>query len=54
MSYGIGCRCGLDPALRLAATASIGPLAWELPCAVSAALEKTKKNEAVTVHCLNP
>ena len=36
MSCGVGCRCGLDPLLlwlwhRLAATAPIGPLAWEHP-----------------------
>ena len=30
---------------RLAATALIQPLAWELPYAVGAALEKTKKKE---------
>ena len=35
MSWGVGCRCGLDP---LAA-----PLAWELPCAPGAALQKINK-----------
>ena len=30
---------------RLEATVPIGPLAWEAPCAASAALEKTKKKE---------
>ena len=44
MSYGVGRRCGSDPALlqlwhRPAATAPIRPLAWESPCAVGAALE---------------
>ena len=47
MSYGGGYRCCLDPALlwplcRLAATALIQPLAWELPYAKGVAL-KTKK-----------
>ena len=51
MSYGIDCRLGLDPVLlwlwrRLTATAPIGPLAWEPPYALGAALKdkKTKKN----------
>ena len=48
VSCGVGCRLGWDPALpwlwhRLANTAPIGPLAWEPPCAVGVALEKTKK-----------
>ena len=49
MSCGIGQRHGLDPTLvclwhRQAATAQIGPLAWELLYAAGAALkEKTKK-----------
>ena len=47
VSCGVGCRCGLDPALlwlwcRPAATAPIGPLAWEPPYAVGAALKKKK------------
>ena len=53
MSYGVGHRCGLDPALlwlwgRPAALAPIRPLAWELPFASGAALEiknKTKQNK---------
>ena len=50
MSYGVGHRCGSDPVLlwiwcRLAATALIRPLAWEFPCAVSAAVEKTKRQK---------
>ena len=48
MSCGVGCRCGLVPALlclwsRPAVTAPIRPLAWEPPYATDAALEKTKK-----------
>ena len=44
----MGYRCSSDPALlclwrRLAATAPIGPLAWEPPYAVGAALDKTKR-----------
>ena len=47
MSYGVGHRGGLDPALlrlwcRPAAIAWIGLLAWEPPCAVSVALKKQK------------
>ena len=45
MSWGVGYRRGLDPALlwlwcRPATTAPIGPLAWERPYATSAALIK--------------
>ena len=48
MSYGVGHRHGSDPMLlwlwcRLAATALIRPLAWELPYAAGAAIEKTKR-----------
>ena len=50
MSYGVGRRRSSDPALlwlwrRLAATAPIGPLAWEPPYAVGEALEKTKRQK---------
>ena len=50
MSYGVGCRCGLDQTLlwlwlRLVATALIRPLAWESPYAVAAALEKAKRQK---------
>ena len=43
-----GCRRGLDPTLlwlwcRLVATALIRPLAWEPPCAASAALKRQKE-----------
>ena len=51
MGYGVGHRFGSDSALlwlwrRLAATALIGSLAWEPPCATGAALKKhtNKKN----------
>ena len=45
MSCGAGRRQGWDPELlwlwcRLAAIAPIGPLAWELPYAVRAALKR--------------
>ena len=47
VSCGVGCRCSLDLALlwlwrRPAATAPIGPLAWELPYAVGVVLERQK------------
>ena len=48
VSCGVGCRHGLDPTLlrlwcRPAATAPIGPLAWEPPYAAGAAQENGKK-----------
>ena len=56
MSYGVGCRCGLDLELlwlwhRPAATALTGPLAWEPPYAVGVALkrQKTKKKKKFPV-----
>ena len=50
MSYAVGPRCGLDPALmwlwcRPAATAMILPLAWEPPYAAGAALKRPKKKK---------
>ena len=50
MSYGVGHRQGSNPSLlwlwhRPTATTPIGPLAWEPPYAVGAALEKTKKEK---------
>ena len=50
MRYGVGRRRGLDPPLlwlwrRLAATAPIGPLAWEPLYATGAALEKAKRQK---------
>ena len=50
MSCGVGRRHGSDPPLlwlwcRPVVTAPIGPLAWELPHAAGAALEKTKRQK---------
>ena len=50
MSCGVGRKRGSDPALlwlwrRLAATAPIGPLAWEPPYATSAAQEMAKRQK---------
>ena len=61
MNCGAGCRRSSDPALlwlwcRLAAIALIGPLAWELPCAMGVALKKqnkTKKKEQPKMHIWN-
>ena len=46
-SYSVGRRCNSDPVLlwcRPAAAAPNGPLAWELPYATGAALERKKKS----------
>ena len=48
VSYAVGCRCSSDPELlwpwcRLVATALIGPLAWEPPYVVGAALKRQTK-----------
>ena len=45
VSWGVGCRCGLDPTLLWlwswpAGTAPIRPLAWEFPYATGAAFKK--------------
>ena len=50
VSRGVGRRCGSDPVLlwlwcRPAATAPIGPLAWEPPYAMGVALEKAKRQK---------
>ena len=50
MRCGVGHRRNSDPTLlwlwhRLVATALIGPVAWESPCAAGAAIEKTEKKE---------
>ena len=50
MSCGVGRRYGSDPALlwlwcRSAAVALIGPLAWELPYAMGAALKNKQTNK---------
>jgi len=52
MSCGVGRRSGSDPALlwlwrRLAATAPIGPLAWEPPYAAGAAQEMAKRPKKI-------
>ena len=51
MSRGVGRRRGSDPKLwlwcKLEATALIGPLAWEPPYAVGAALKKKKKEKKI-------
>ena len=58
MSCGVGRRRGSDLALlwlrcRLAATAPIGPLAWESPYATGAAPKKTKKTKQyMALHCI--
>ena len=46
-SCGVGCKCSLDPTLlwlwcRLAAVALIGPLVWEPPYVMGAALKKQR------------
>ena len=50
MSCGVGHRHGSDPVLlwlwyKPVATAPLGPLAWELPYAVGAALKKKKRKK---------
>ena len=60
MSCGVGHRCGLDHALlllllwlwyRVEATALIGPLDWEPPCTMDAALKKKKiKNISININ----
>ena len=50
MSSGVGCRCGLDPALlwlwnRPVAIAPIRPLDCESPYAMGPALEKAKRQK---------
>ena len=50
VSCGVGCRRGSDLALlwlwcRLAATAPIRPLVWELPYAEGVALKRQKKKK---------
>ena len=54
MSCGVGCRQASDPVLlwlwcRLAATALIQPLAWELPYAADEALKGQKKIVFISV-----
>ena len=50
VSCGVGHRGGSDPTWlwrRLAAVASIRPLAWELPCAKGGARKKAKKEKVI-------
>ena len=52
MTCGVGCRCGLDPELlwlrhRLAATALIRPLAWDLPYATVVALKRQQQQQQI-------
>ena len=59
MSCGIGHKGSLDLALlglwyRPAATAPIGPLAWEPPCAAEAALKNAKKRKKKKPKKLKP
>ena len=54
MSCGVGRRCSSDPVLlwlgrRPAATASIRPLAWELPYATGSALKRQKQTNNNTL-----
>ena len=56
VSWGIGCRHGLDPKLlwlwhRLVAVAPIWPIPWELLYAMSAALKRPKKKKKVGTIC---
>ena len=56
MSCGVGHRHGLDPELlwlwcRPVAVALTGPLAWEPPYAMGAALKSKKKKERITDTC---
>ena len=58
MSCGVGCRLGSDPQLlwlwrRLAATAPIGPLAWEPPYAAGMALEMAKRQKKKSLEATN-
>ena len=56
MSYGVGCRCCLDPELLwlwLAAAVPIQPLAWEFPYAAGAAVKKRKEKKKINTKFLN-
>ena len=61
LSCGVGCRLDLDLVLlwlslwrRPAATAPIGPLAWDPPYAASAALKKDKRQKKKKKKSLKP
>ena len=54
MSSGVGHRLGSDPVLlwgwcRLVAAAPIGPLAWDLPYAMDAALKRQKIKQGMVM-----
>ena len=54
MSSGLGRRRGLDPALLWlwrtpASTDLIGPLSWEIPYAVGAALKRQKDKKIILI-----
>ena len=54
MSYGVLCRCGLDPTLlwlwrRTGAIAPIQPLAWEPPYAMGVAQEMAKRQKIIII-----
>ena len=53
-SCGVGRRCGLDPMLLglWCRPASIGPLAWEPPYAMGAALKKEEEEEEEAAVCV--
>ena len=57
MSYGVGCRCGSDPAslwlwCRPAAVAPIQPWVWELPYATDAALKSKRSSSSSSSKCV--
>uniref|UniRef100_A0A8D0MQS8 E2 ubiquitin-conjugating enzyme n=1 Tax=Sus scrofa TaxID=9823 RepID=A0A8D0MQS8_PIG len=57
MSCSVGCRCGLDPALlwlrcRPATASPIQHLAWKLPYAMDAALERKKQSKNKKISLL--
>ena len=57
MSYGVGCRCGLDLELLLlwyrpAVVALIRPLAWAPPYAMVVALKGQKTKKKIVIHLL--
>ena len=57
MSCGVGRRHGSDPVLlwlwrRPAAASPMGPLAWELPCAVGVALKQKDQKKKKKINSL--
>ena len=57
MSCGVGCRCGLDPALLCSgiaiAIAPIQPLSWEPPYASGVALKRKKKKKGCYINLVD-